>query len=637
MKSLWNILFLFSVVLAPYASVADAATIQLDVEVDATDLPRRLLHSRMEIPVSGDTLSLWYPKWIPGIHAPRGPIGNLGGLTVETLAGDSVSWRRDGEERYLFHVDVPEGQETLVVSLDYRCNQPTTNSRGIDSFGNSLVGVINWNTCLLYPDGYDTQDIVVRLELRLPDAWKYATAIPTKDADDSMVRFEDFSFHDVVDSPLICGEYLRSIKLDAENAPPVYLDLVSESEGVLQIDEALEEKYGRMVSEAQALFGGAHFDEYHLLLVMSDEFPYTGLEHLRSSLNGIGERDLEDEDDIDSWVGYLLPHEFAHSWCGKYRRPEGMATPDFHTTKRTNVLWVYEGLDQYLGEILAVRSGIWDIDTYKESLALKTSRLMHQKGRRWRSLEDTAADSYHLRGGSRNWSNLRRGQDYYNEGLLLWMEIDTILREESDGNRSLDDFCRRFMGPDLPDVAVHPYTLEDILTILDDLEDYDWATLIQSWVEEPIEHLPLKFLEGLGYRLQYATEASQLLSDRETDRHYSSAQDSLGMSVNSDGKITGSIVPGMPADEAGLAPGMEIVGVNGHKFTTGRFKDAIADSVTRHGIELLLLDGDKFRTVTVEYDDGPKYLELVRDESRSDLIEAIFKPLVTGNDTEVVD
>ena len=332
--------------------------IRMTVEVDATELPRKLLHTRMVIPVTGDTLSLWYPKWIPGIHGPRGPIENLAGLRVETPDGESVSWRRDNAERFLFHIAPPDGGSEVVVRLDYLCSQPSVNSRGIDSYGNSLLGVINWNTCLLYPDGYNTQDIAVDLTLTLPDGWKQASALPEKSTDGATTTFETFSFHDVVDSPLITGPHMRTINISSDNLPPVYWHIASESPGALNIDEELIEKYKNMVAEAGELFGGAHFDEYHLLLFLSDDFPNTGLEHLRSSLNGLGERDLEDQDKVDGWAGYLIPHEFAHSWCGKYRRPAGMATPDFHTDKHTNLLWVYEGLDQYLGEVFCVRAGV---------------------------------------------------------------------------------------------------------------------------------------------------------------------------------------------------------------------------------------------------------------------------------------
>ena len=606
-----------------------AETISLKVEVDARELPRKLLHTRMEIPVRAGELRLWYPKWIPGIHSPGGPVQNMGGLRIETKDGDTIAWQRDEEEFYQFICTIPPGVDTIVVQMDYICSQPSVNSSGVDSFGNAFIGVINWNTCLLYPDGYSSNDILLDVSLRLPEGWRHASSLKLLREEDGVVTFAPTSLHDLVDSPLIAGEYFRTVQLDTEDTPPIYLDIVSESPAALQLSDELIAHYGRMATEAVALFGGAHFEEYRLLLTCSDDLPYNGLEHLRSSYNGVGERDLLDEDQWGGWVGYLLPHEFAHSWCGKFRRPAGMDTPDFHTPKRTKGLWVYEGLDQYLGEILAVRSGLWDLDHHRELLALKISNLMHQTGREWRPLIDTAVVSGHLRSRSRSWSNLRRSQDYYNEGLLLWLEADAIIRQQSDGTRSLDDFCERFFGPDQPEVDVHPWQREEIVETLNELAEFDWAAFIANWLESPLESLPLDVVSRLGYRLQYGTEPSDYLAFREKDRGYMSAMDSLGISVNDEGVVYGNLVPGMPGEQAGLAPGMEIVGVNGRKFSLDRVRDAIADSVTRGNIAFLILDGDRFDTITVDYDDGPRYLELVRDDSKPDIHTAIFSPVVT--------
>ncbi len=599
----------------------------MTVEVDARELSRNLLHARIEIPAQPGPMALWYPKWIPGIHAPRGPIENLAGPRLETLEGETVAWSRDQEEPFKFHCEVPDRAGGLVVRLDYICNQPTVNSKGIDSYGNSLVGVINWNTCLLVPDGVSNQDIEVRLSVRLPDKWRFATALATEREEDGVVHFAPASLSRVIDSPLIGGEHLRVIDLDVTHIPPVSLCIASESPAALQIGEQLEGQYTKIADQAGLLFVGAHFDAYKLLVICSDDLPYMGLEHLRSSLNGVGERDLLEEEKLRGWVGYLLPHEFAHSWCGKYRRPAGMATSDYHTPKQTRLLWVYEGLTQYLGELLTVRGGLWTFGHYKQHLAGKISYLMRREGRRWRSLEDTAIDSHHLRGGSKHWSNLRRGQDYYNEGLLMWLEADAIIRRDSDGRRSLDDFCRMFMGPDLPDVEWLPFEERDILDILNELADHDWEAFLAQWIKQPQVALPLEFVGRLGYRIQYATEPSEALKEREKERKYASALDSLGLEVDEKGVIGSNVVPGMPADAAGLAPGMEVIGVNGRKYSPERFRDAIADSPTKRQIECLVLDGDVFQTLIVEYADGPKYLELIRDESQPDILADIFAPV----------
>lgn len=605
-------------------NVAHAAGMTL--KVDATDLPRKLLHAEMTFPVEPGPLVLWYPKWVPGVHAPGGPVQNVSGLYIETADGKRIPWERDAADRHRFHCDIPDGVGEIRIRLDYICSQSTTNSSGVDSYGSTLSGIINWNTCILYPEHVKNDAYNVDLSVTLPEDWDYATALDTAEQRGGEVRFQTATLQTVVDSPLIAGEYFRHIPLDARDINPITLHLVAESSGPLQISDELIAFYGKMGTEAGLLFGAAPYDEYELLLMQSGEHPYNGLEHLCSSLNVVGERDLLDDDSLQDWVGYLVPHEFVHSWCGKYRRPAGMDTRDYHMPKDTRHLWLYEGLTQYLGHVLTVRGGLWEVDHYKDLLSANLSYFKNQVGRQWRSLEDTAIDSHHLRAHSKHWSTLRRGQDYYNEGALFWMEADAIIRLETDGRKSLDDFCRAFMGPDQPDQPVVPFTEEEVLETLNDVLDYDWAGFVDERIKQPQERYPLDLVGRLGYRLQYATERSERQKKREQDRKYVSAHDSLGFSVNSSGEIGGSVVPGMPGEQAGLGPGMKIIGINDRTFSLDRFRDAIADSVTMGGIDLLVAEGDVLQTIHLDYADGPKYLELVRDQDRRDILAEIMKP-----------
>ena len=604
-----------------------AASLQMKVVVDAREISRKLLHARIELPVKPGKLILWYPKWIPGIHAPRSPIENIGGLRIESDGGETIPWQRDKHERFRFVCNIPRGVKKIVIHLDYICNQPNTNSRSIDSFGSSTIGVINWNTCLLYPDGYASDDILIDLKLRIPDGWKWGSSLREIAAGSDGIQFENISLHDLVDSPIIFGEYFRKIPLSVTGIPPVTLNVTSESAAGIAIPDDIIVHYGNIATEAGLLNGGAHFDNYQWLVFCSDDLPGIGLEHLHSSLNGVDERDLIKMEKLQGRTGALLPHELIHSWCGKFRRPAGMDTSNFHTNKDTHALWVYEGLTQYLSRLITVRGGMWTLDHYKQRLALTISRYMHQEGRQWRSLEDTAIDSYHLRGGSRSWTNLRRNQDYYNEGLMFWLEVDTIIRIESNDTYSLDDFCKMFLGAGYPDQNTLPFDTDDIIQILEGLADYDWRGLIDKRIRATQERLPLEFVDRLGYRLQYANERSEALEKLEKDDEFASAMDSIGIAVNEEGKVASSVVPGMPADEAGIAPGMKIIGVNGRKFSLDRFREAIADSVVNEQIEFLVLDGESFSTYDVRYADGTKYLELVRDMSKTDLLSQIFKPL----------
>jgi len=609
-------------ILASVPVAAQQAPQWMKIDVDARDLPRKLLRARITIPATAGEMTLMYPKWVPGTHAASGPVENIGGLRISLPDGTPIAWRRDDVEMWKFYCTTPEGATQVLVDIDYICSQPDANSMGIDSFGNSLIGVINWNTCLLYTPNVKSADVKVTATLQLPDGWKYATALATENVNDGKVSFADISLDEFVDSPLICGEHLRTIPLE-QDFKPTLIHLVSESPSATNLKPDLIAKYAKVVSEAGLIFGAAPYDTYHFLVTCSNDFPANGLEHRQSSFNGVGERDLIEEEPIKGWVGYLLPHEFVHAWCGKYRRPAEMVTGDFHTAQHTEMLWVYEGLAQYLGEILNVRAGVWDLDHYKRLLANDVSFLKSQTGRQWRPLEDTAVASGQLRDRSANWSGLRRSQDYYVEGKLLWLEIDAMLRDATSGAKSLDDFCRAFFAVDESKLPVSTFTFDDVCAALNAVSPYDWSGFISARVGQVQDALPLDVVTKMGYRLQYASEAPEFVKKREGERKYVATLDALGADIGDDGRIRSTIVPGSPIDAAKLGPGTLIIGVNGRKFSAQRMKDAIKDSVTNGEIELLVLNGDAYRTITLDYKDGAKYIELVRNDSTPDYLAAI--------------
>jgi predicted metalloprotease with PDZ domain len=596
----------------------------LRIEVDARDLPRRLLHSSIRISCEPGRLALWYPKWIPGTHAPCGPVDAIGGFRLETPEGHAIPWRRDEVDLYRVTCDVPRGVREIRVQLDTICNAPAVEASGHLSYGNASVGIINWPTCLVYPEGPAAKDIQVHLALRLPEKWRYATALKPAAANAGTITFAPITLDALADAPLIAGEHLRTVTLNAGPNPPAFFHMVSESPSALELGPGVVELYSRMVREAGALFGACHYSEFHFLVTCSNDLGHLGLEHLSSSLNGVRERDLIDDANRKGWIANLIPHEYVHSWCGKYRRPVGQCTADFHTPQKTRLLWVYEGLAEYLGEVLMVRSGLVNPKDYRETLAATIGGLMLRTGRKWRSLEDTAVASHLLRAGSPNWRELRRDQDYYFEGALLWLEADAIIRRQTQGARSLDDFCRRFLGANPSREDVVPYDLPEIVGHLKATADYDWEPFLLGRVSRPLDELPLDLVGRIGYRLQYAAKPPAQTQGR--GRGAISAQHSLGLTFGDDGQIA-DVVPGMIGDRAHLAPGMRVLGINGRLFSLQRLQDALADSVALRKIELLLLEGDRFRTVVLDYADGPKYLELVRDESKPDLLAEILKPI----------
>jgi predicted metalloprotease with PDZ domain len=624
----WFVLTTWLLFLGSTRSVSAGAGPTLELEVDARDLPRRLLHSRIKVPCQPGKLKLWFPKWVPGTHGPLGPVQDIGGLHVRTSEGKDLKWRRDEAELFRIECEVPERNREITVELDTICNEAAIDASGHLSYGNKLVGIINWGTCLIYPEGPSCDDIQAHLRLRLPDKWNFATALKYEGHKQGFSTFQTATLTDLADCPLIAGEHLRRIALATGPYPPAFLDLASESVAGLDLSDKVIELYSRVVREAGALFGTCHYPEYHFLVTCSDDLGYFGLEHLTSSINGVRERDLSDDARRKGWVANLLPHEYVHSWCGKFRRPAGMCTPNFHTPQKTRLLWVYEGLAQYLGEVLQVRAGLESQEEYRQALTAAIRSLSHHEGRRWRSLEDTGVASYVLRASSPNWNGLRRDQDYYFEGMLLWLEADAIIRERSGGKRSLDDFCRKFFGGGSSTAKVLPYDLPEIVKTLSQLADFDWQPFLEKRVSQPIESLPLDVVGRCGYRVGYSTQPppEQVGRQNRSGSGGVAAQDSIGLAFGADGTII-DIIPAMAGDRAGFAPGMKVIGVNDKKFSRQRMLDALAESTSRHKIEFLLVEGEDIRRIVLDYSGGPRYLELARDPSKPDLLAEILRPL----------
>ncbi len=616
------------------AAPATAGEPTMTVEVDLRDLPRRLVHATIDVPCKpGEELALWHPKWIPGTHAPCGANEPVAGLRVFAADGSPVPWRRDDLELYRIVCKAPEGATSLRVKLDTITNDAAIEAAGHLTFGDARVGVVNWSTCILYPEGPTAAETTVALSTRLPDGWKYATALKTEANADGLVRFRPASLVEVIDSPLIGGVHFRTTKLDAGPYPPASFNLAAESSEALELPPETIAKYSRVVREACALFGSAHYDAFQFLTTLSDELGYLGLEHLTSSINGVRERDLIDDSRRVGWVANLIPHEYVHSWCGKYRIPAGMATKSYHEPMATRLLWVYEGLTEYLGEVVMVRSGLVSPDDYKRTLTHTIEGLMHQHGRRWRPLDDTAAATSFLRAPSANWNVLRRGQDYYMEGCLLWMEIDATIREKTAGAKSIDDFCQTFLGGPTKPEKIDPYTFEDVVAALNGVVEHDWEGFLEGRVSKPLEELPLEFVSKLGYRLEYGAGPEATYKGRRGGGG-TAARHSLGLAFDADGTIA-DVVLGSLAEKAGLAKGRKVLAINDRLFSAEALRDALTASVERGKVDLTLADGDRLSTLSLAYRDGVKNLALVRDDSRPDVLGEILKPRDASGEAEV--
>ncbi len=604
---------------------SNAPTVALSV--DASEAPRKIFHAQLRIPAKPGTLTLYYPKWIPGEHGPTGPITDLTGLKF-TASGKTLAWRRDLLDGFTFHVEVPAGENEVVANLDYASPASFEPGYSAGMAATDKLYIVNWNTLLLYPAGYSSDELTYDASLRLPPGWKFGTSLHVSSQTSGDIHFAPVSLTMLVDGPVLTGEYLKVVPLtpsltaNPEN-PPAELDLASDSAAALEAPEEVWEHYRNLVKQAGILFGARHYTNYHFLLTLSDHVAHFGLEHHESNDSRTDERSLIEENGRKLTAG-LLPHEYVHSWNGKYRRPADLATPEYDQPMRTDLLWVYEGLTSYLGDMLSARSGERTPSLARDGLAQIAADLDHRSGRVWRNLQDTADGVPSMQDAPRAWSDYRRGLDYYDEDVLNWLWVDVIIRQQSKGAKSLDDFCKLFYGQPSGPPMVKTYTFDDVVNALNQVARYDWRGF---WTDRLSNHgpgAPLGGVEGSGWKLVYDESPSELdrASDSEKSIH---AHYTVGLMAGGDGVVK-DVVEGMMAAKAGIGPGMKIVAVNGRAFSSDVWHDAIhAAKTSSSPIELIVENTDFFRVVKLDYHDGEKYPHLVRDESKPDLLTEIYR------------
>jgi predicted metalloprotease with PDZ domain len=605
-------------------SVVNLGAQAIRLHVDLTDAPRNINHAHLQIPAQAGEMSLVFPKWIPGNHRPSGPIGALTGIQME-VSGKPLAWERDPVEMYEFHVAVPSGASAIDVSLDAVTSQDSAGGGGPAASSNVLD--LNWNTVVLYPKGTRSDDVSFEPSITLPAGWKFGTALPVARATGDDVEFAAVSLTTLIDSPLVAGNHYRKIELTKPAESPVHvMDLVAEADSDLVMTPKDLAAYQKLVAETGALFGARHYRQYHFLLTLSDQVGGHGLEHHESNDSVEAERALLDPD-LHMLYASLVPHEFVHSWNGKYRRPAGLATSNYQEPMIADLLWVYEGLTEYLGGMLASRSGLLTDEQYREGLAGTAAMLDHRSGRKWRPLEDTARSVQTLRMMGSQWQNWRRGLDYYPEGELIWLEVDATIRQQTSGQRSLNDFCRRFHGGESGPPKVVPYTFDDVVHALNDVTPYDWASLLRERVANTSTRAPLGGIERGGWRLVYNDKPNLFTQAGEKLGKFADFAYSLGFGVSEDGKLDDVIV-GSPAYQAGLGPGMKLMAVNGRKWSPDVLHDAIkAARGNDHPIDVLVENAQFFKTYSIVYHDGEKNPHLERVSGQPDILGDILKPL----------
>jgi predicted metalloprotease with PDZ domain len=602
-----------------FAFAIQAQTIR--VAVDATDAPRKIFRAHLSIPAAAGPMRLAYAKWIPGEHGPTGPITDLVDLRI-TANGQRVEWSRDPLDMFAFRIDVPAGASAVDVDLAYL--SPTGErafSAGASATEN--LAVISWNTLLVFPPGKSGEEMTVEGSIKLPEGWTAASALVPNSETAARIDYKPAPLTTYIDSPVLIGKYLQKIALPSGNAPQHRIDIAADSRAATETWPSFAQDYGRLVAEAGALFGAYHFRKYDWLLTLSDNVAHFGLEHHESSDNRMEEATLKE---YRRGLGGLLSHEYVHSWNGKYRRPAIMLSPDYQKPMEGNLLWVYEGLTQYLGTLLATRSGLWPDQYYRENLAVVAAGFDQQPGRTWRPLSDTAVAAQIVFGSPMAWSSLRRSADFYDEAILLWLEADSIIRQKTNGRASLDDFIRRFHGGESGFPAVKPYTFDDLVANLNAVAPYDWRAHLNERLGALNPRAPIAGITNGGWKLVYNDTPNDTIEANEKRRQAFDYTFSLGISLKKDDGTVRDAILGLPAANAGIGPGMKIIAVNGRRFTREALDTAIRDAMTsRAPIEILAQNGEFFRTFAVDYHGGARYPHLVRDESKPDTLAEVLK------------
>ncbi len=602
------------------------------IAVDAREAPRGIMSAHLTLPVAQGPLTLVYPKWLPGRHSPVGPLTSLGGPRF-TASGRALPWRRDSIDLNAFHLQIPPGVAQLGVDLEILTSPaPDGVVQGLETprTATESLLILEWNQLVLYPADARSDDLTYQASVRLPPGWKFATALDRTSEGADGVEFAPVTLTTLVDSTLLAGRYMREIPLGG--TPPVTLHIAADTPVDLNMTAETEAHYRRLVGEAAALFGATHYNHYKFLWSLTDQIMPDGLEHHQSSDDRSPLHALVD-DPIRRAEANLLPHEYVHSWNGKYRRPQGLATANYQEPMLDDMLWVYEGLTEYLGDVLAARSGLLTEEEFRSEFAHDAAAMQSHSAREWRSLQETTIAAPLLYYQSRNWAaRLRRQEDFYQESALVWLEADTIIRRASHGRRSLDDFCKLFYGPPSTGPKVMPYDFNDVIKALSSVYAYDWAGFWNERLNRLRAAAPLEGLQAAGWRLALTATPSIMHAAHEADDKDLDLRYSLGFFVDDDKATIGDVIPRSPADFAGASPGSHLIALNGYKWSKELLHDTLAAPADPSGtITLLVEKDDTYKTLNLKYTGEERYPNLLREPGTEDLLAHIAHPLTAAS------
>jgi predicted metalloprotease with PDZ domain len=604
----------------PIASPRDVpypGTIRLNV--DATDTQRHLFSVRETLPVrAGEPLVLLFPAWLPGNHSPTGRVDKLAGLMIRAN-GARVEWTRDPVDVYAFHVNVPAGATAL--DLEFQFTSPLETNEGRVAVTQEMLN-LQWNMVTLYPAGYFTRQIPIEASVRLPEGWQFGTALETASTTSGVTTFKTTTLETLVDSPIFAGRYFKRVELDPGGAVPVRLNIVADNPGLLEIKPEQIDAHRALVAQAYKLFGSHHYDHYDFLFALTDRLGGIGLEHHRSSENASvpgyftdWDRNADERD--------LLPHEYSHSWNGKFRRPADLWTPNYNVPMRGSLLWVYEGQTQYWGLVLAARSGLLTVRQTLDALASTAATYDHRIGREWRALQDTTTDPIAALRRPLAFRSWERSEDYYFEGQLIWLDVDTLIRQQSGDKKSLDDFARAFFGVADGSYVPVTYAFDDVVKALNAVQPYDWAGFLRGRLDGHGPGAPLDGITRGGYKLVYTETPTPYVRDSEARRRVADLTFSLGMVVSREGRVSDVLWNGL-AYKNGFVVGSQIVAVGGLAFDPDRMRNAVTTAKTGQAIELIVRDGERYRTIALDYRGGLRYPRFERDSSTPARLDEIF-------------
>ena len=597
----------------------------MQVTVDATDLDHKVFSVHQVVPVAkaGD-LVMMLPKWLPGHHSPGTDIGKLAGLMV-SIGGKRVEWTRDLTDMNAFHIPVPQGAKT--VEIDFKYLSATTPAAGRTVMTQEMIS-LQWNSNSLYPAGYYAKQIPTQVTVRFPAGWGYATGMETETKTDSSVTFKVTDYDTVMDSPLILGKYFKTWDITpAGTDAPVRLNVAADRPEQLNASDAVITIHKNLIVQAYKLYQSHHYNHYDFLVTASDNLGGIGLEHHRSSEDGVKSDYLTD---FKKFMGHdLLAHEYTHSWDGKFRRAADLWTPNFQVPMRDSLMWVYEGQTQYWGYVLAARSGLLTKEQTLQALAAVAASYDNLPAREWRALQDTTNDPIISSRAPQNWRSYQRSEDYYSEGQLIWLDADTLIREKTKGKKSLDDFAAKFFGIKNGDWGEATYTFEDVVADLNSVYPYDWATFLRTRLDghgEPGKWgAPLDGFARGGYKVAYVETPSDYYKAGEGAQKATNLTYSIGLSIANATGMINSVLWGSPAFKAGMAPGGTILALNGKAFDGDALKTAITAAKTgKDPIVLLVKVDDNYRTFSLDYHDGLRYPVLQRIEGTPAYLDDIL-------------